>query len=139
MSMTSNWIGQEETLPRELAIKLATEAEKNPTLEALCQVFAIRERTRKQLTLRTLLASLRSEGHKVERGDVARCIRFLAALGIGSLVESDTKQVEGLRDIKYSLFYQMTRITKDRGALVHDDRLDALEGAVFPQCFDGLI
>ena len=33
-------------------------------------------------------------------------------------------------DIKYSLFYQMTRITKDRGALVHDDRLDAVEGAV---------
>jgi hypothetical protein len=24
----------------------------------------------------------------------------------------------------------MTRITKDRGALVHDDRLDAVEGAV---------
>jgi hypothetical protein len=33
-------------------------------------------------------------------------------------------------DIKYSLFYQMTRITKDRGALIHDDRLDAVEGAV---------
>ena len=30
----------------------------------------------------------------------------------------------------FSLFYQMTRITKDRGALKHDDRLDALEGAV---------
>lgn len=33
-------------------------------------------------------------------------------------------------DIKYSLFYQMTRITRDRGALVHDDRLDALAMAV---------
>jgi hypothetical protein len=28
--------------------------------------------------------------------------------------------------VKYSLFYQMTRITKDKGALAHDDRLDAL-------------
>jgi hypothetical protein len=27
---------------------------------------------------------------------------------------------------RYSLFYQLTRITKDRGALAHDDRLDAL-------------
>ena len=27
---------------------------------------------------------------------------------------------------KYALFYQMTRLTKDRGALRHDDRLDAL-------------
>ena len=33
-------------------------------------------------------------------------------------------------DPKYSLFYQLTRITRDRGALVHDDRLDALAGAV---------
>lgn len=29
-------------------------------------------------------------------------------------------------DYKYSLFYQMTRITSDRGALVHDDLVDAL-------------
>ena len=27
---------------------------------------------------------------------------------------------------RYSLFYQMTRITKDRGCLSHDDRLDCL-------------
>lgn len=30
---------------------------------------------------------------------------------------------------RYSLFYQLTRITKDRGALAHDDRLDALSMA----------
>lgn len=29
----------------------------------------------------------------------------------------------------YSLFFQMKKITRDRGALAHDDRLDALEGA----------
>ena len=34
------------------------------------------------------------------------------------------------KDPKYSLFYQMTRLTKDRGALIHDDRLDALAIAV---------
>ena len=27
---------------------------------------------------------------------------------------------------QYQLFYQMTRLTRDRGALRHDDRLDAL-------------
>lgn len=32
--------------------------------------------------------------------------------------------------LKYQLFYQMTRITRDRGSLVHDDRLDCLAGAV---------
>jgi len=30
----------------------------------------------------------------------------------------------------YSLFYQMTRLTRDRGAIIHDDRLDALSMAV---------
>lgn len=32
--------------------------------------------------------------------------------------------------LHYRLFYQMTRITRNRGALAHDDRLDALAGAV---------
>ena len=32
--------------------------------------------------------------------------------------------------VRYMLFHQMTRITKDRGALIHDDRLDALQMAV---------
>lgn len=30
----------------------------------------------------------------------------------------------------YSLFYQMSKITRDRGSLFHDDRLDALSGSV---------
>ena len=30
----------------------------------------------------------------------------------------------------YSLFYQMARITRQRNALIHDDRIDALAGAV---------
>jgi hypothetical protein len=43
------------------------------------------------------------------------------------LIERD---FESAKDPKYSLFYQMTRVTKDRGALIHDDRLDALAMAV---------
>lgn len=33
---------------------------------------------------------------------------------------------DGKHDVRYSLFYQMTRITREKGALAHDDRLDAL-------------
>ena len=29
-------------------------------------------------------------------------------------------------DYKYACFYQLTRLTRDRGSLVHDDRLDSL-------------
>lgn len=43
------------------------------------------------------------------------------------LIQTD---FDSAKDVKYSLFYQMTRITRDRGALVHDDRLDAMAMAV---------
>ena len=49
------------------------------------------------------------------------------------MIEEDDKLVQQYRpedQSKYRLFYQLTRITKDRGALAHDDRLDALAGAV---------
>jgi hypothetical protein len=35
-----------------------------------------------------------------------------------------------VEDVNYSLLYQITRITKDKGALGHDDRVEALAGAV---------
>lgn len=44
------------------------------------------------------------------------------------VIENDYKVYE--RDPQYSLIYQMTRLSRERGALAHDDRLDAVEGAV---------
>ena len=32
--------------------------------------------------------------------------------------------------LTYSFFYQLAKVTRDRGSLTHDDRLDAVEGAV---------
>ncbi|WP_339773339.1 phage terminase large subunit [uncultured Pseudosulfitobacter sp.] len=49
------------------------------------------------------------------------------------VVEYDFKSTSSLPpedQLKYQLFYQLTRITKDRGAIVHDDRLDAVAMAV---------
>lgn len=44
------------------------------------------------------------------------------------VIEHDYRTAEN--DITYSLFYQMTRLSRDRGSLAHDDRLDALAIAV---------
>lgn len=41
-----------------------------------------------------------------------------------------TKDLPADEALKYMVFYQMTRITRERGALQRDDRLDALAGAV---------
>ena len=45
-----------------------------------------------------------------------------------SVLVDDYKVYE--KDQQYSLIYQLTRICRDRGALGHDDRLDALTMAV---------
>ena len=49
------------------------------------------------------------------------------------VIEKDYKTVQDYpveTQVRYMLFHQMTRITKDKGALIHDDRLDALQMAV---------
>lgn len=47
-----------------------------------------------------------------------------------NLVQKDLKDaLSDEKKLSYSLFYQLTHITKDRGSLKHDDRLDALAGA----------
>jgi hypothetical protein len=49
------------------------------------------------------------------------------------LIERDFNSVDGYPTEaapKYRLFFQLSRITRDRGALAHDDRLEALAGAV---------
>lgn len=50
-----------------------------------------------------------------------------------SLIDSDylsISQYSGETAYQYSLIYQLTRLTRERGALVHDDRADALSMAV---------
>lgn len=49
------------------------------------------------------------------------------------LVEDDYASTQGLpheKALKYQLFYQLSRITSMKGALVHDDRLDVLSMAI---------
>lgn len=50
-----------------------------------------------------------------------------------SVIQSDygsTQHLPADKALKYQLFYQMTRLTRDRGSLAHDDRLDVLAIAV---------
>lgn len=60
-------------------------------------------------------------------------------IGRGALIVADHVFDQDIEDcavylardrLTYSLFYQLSKITRDRGSLIHDDRLDALEGAV---------
>ena len=50
------------------------------------------------------------------------------------VVKKDLKYLNSETNVErlqvYSLFYQMTRLTRDRGSLKHDDRIDVLAMAV---------
>jgi hypothetical protein len=49
-----------------------------------------------------------------------------------SVIQADLKVARSdSQSMTYSVFYQMTRITKERNSLAHDDRLEAVAGAVF--------
>lgn len=68
----------------------------------------------------------------------ARIINTLAPMfGRGAVIVSESvvqedelycSRYSAQQQQSYSLFYQMAKITMQRGALVHDDRVDALEG-----------
>lgn len=63
----------------------------------------------------------------------ARGIPAALATGLPSATARDSIQVREYppeQATQYRLFYQMTRMTREKGALAHDDRLDAVEGAV---------
>lgn len=45
------------------------------------------------------------------------------------VMDKDGKALPENRQLPYRLAYQLSRITRDRGSLVHDDRLDAVAGA----------
>ncbi len=53
--------------------------------------------------------------------------RLVVDLGV---VKQDLQETLHSDRLMYSLFYQMSRITRDRGSLRHDDRLDVLAMAV---------
>lgn len=46
------------------------------------------------------------------------------------VVRREAAKSRATEDYQYSLMYQMTHLTKDRGSLIHDDRVEALSGLV---------
>ena len=80
---------------------------------AQCRVEPVRSTQRKELRIIDTLAPVM----QTHRMIVDRRV-----------VEADSELLKNAvedKDSSYSLFYQMTRLTADRGSLLHDDRLDA--------------
>jgi hypothetical protein len=83
-----------------------------------CAIEPIRNNRQKELRIIDTLEPLMNQHRLVVAEDVVR---------------QDDLMVKGYTPEKatgYRLFHQMTRITRDKGALAHDDRLDSVAGAV---------
>lgn len=83
-----------------------------------CRVEPIRATTMKEKRICDVLEPIMSQHRLVVSEEVLR---------------ADDQMVQGYlseHQHKYRLLYQMSRITREKGALAHDDRLDCLAGAV---------
>lgn len=84
----------------------------------LCEVECIRAAGQKKLRIIQTLEPIMDQ-HRLVIGE--------------NVIREDDALVQCYRiedQSKYRLFFQLTRVTKEKGALGHDDRLDALAGAV---------
>lgn len=87
-------------------------------VDHLCAIEEVRQNRQKELRIIDTLEPIMAQHRLVVAEEVVR---------------ADDQMVAGYppdKATRYRLFYQMTRITRDRGALAHDDRLDAVAGAV---------
>lgn len=77
------------------------------------------------------VTEVKSTGMKEQRmADVLEPVMGSHRLIVNEMVITQDYQTaldkDGQRNMAYSLFHQMTRLSRERGALGHDDRLDAL-------------
>lgn len=83
-----------------------------------CQVEDDMVHGQKELRIIETLEPVMSRGSLIVSEDVV------------AMDEDSLTQHSADKRITYSFFHQLSKITRDRGSLRHDDRLDAVEGAV---------
>lgn len=87
-----------------------------------CTIEEIRHNTQKERRIIDTLEPVMNKHRLVFNSDVVReDLRVF---------KGDAEGYLSGESFRYSLFYQLTHLTKDRGSLKHDDRLDALAMAV---------
>lgn len=119
----------ETSQPQDLVTKLRNQASKDKAFNAVCHIFAMRERSRAQVTLSSLMATMLREGFSFDRKQYVEVLKFLASVGLGRLDAEKNGRVKALKDIKVTL--------KSVG-LAAVSKQDALDKASFSNTFKPL-
>jgi hypothetical protein len=82
---------------------LKKEALASKAFNAVCHVFAFRQRTRYVLTIVGLRQKMKAEGFTFSNEEYAKVLRTLASLGIGQLMVSPRGRIRALKNINITL------------------------------------
>lgn len=89
---------------KEVVAKLRDEASKNPTFNAVCHIFAMRERSRNRVTLNSLMATMKREGFvKFDKASYEGVLKLLADLNLGKLDYDIRGRLRSVKGIKVTL------------------------------------
>lgn len=87
----------------QIVDSLRAEASRNPAFNAVAHVFALRERTRGQVTVKALAWTMKKEGFTFPIEAYENIIRVLASLRLGTLDTTTKGKVRGLKNVTVTL------------------------------------
>lgn len=82
---------------------LKAKAKEDPAYHAVFLKFAMRERSRNQVTIRNLTLSMQKESYNFPTTKYQEVLKFLASMGFGRVVEDRKGNLKGLYDISITL------------------------------------
>lgn len=88
---------------KDTGAKLREQAAKSSAFNAICHIFALRERSRKQVTMGSLKATMIREGFNFNNNELAGVLQFLAQNGFGKLDYDLKGKLRALKGIKVPL------------------------------------
>lgn len=117
----------------KLVIALREEANKNPVFNTICRVLASRYRTRQQITMQALKATMKKQGLEFTKQQYEDVLKFMARVGIGHLDKGPRGRIRALKGIKVTLQ------SVGKAALAGQDQLNNFKSQVkfakVPQTF----
>lgn len=102
----------------KVSAKLKQEATQDIAFSAVCHVFALRKRTRQQVTMHNLKMVMDKEGFKFSKQEYEKTLLKLGDLGLGTIQRDNKGRVKALKGITYTLQ------SIGRAALAQTNRVD---------------
>lgn len=83
--------------------RLSALASQNKAFNAIAHIWSLRERARSQVTVHTLMTTLKIEGFDYQKSEVVEVLKTLANMKIGRLELNSKGETIALKDVKYTL------------------------------------